>query len=409
LVDSDLLRVSQLNRNELENLPSPPLRQRGYIPPIGKGLRLAEEVRRDFTEQSCNYFETVNKVKDDGGCSLKIQRILLFVLFFVIPIFAGCGTPGVQPYDTSGEYLWPAPPAESRIKWLREWRNRYDFGKPSKLMTFLMGKEQIEYLRRPQAVVADSSGNVYAADSEWHAVFVFDKEKNSLRFIGEGTLGIPVGLAMDNKRGILYVSDSKAERVFGFDKNTGRLVLNLGAPGELKNPTGLVFDEERDRLYVSDTKNNIVRVYDKSGSPLFTIGRRGHDAGEFNYPTYIALDKSGILYVVDSFNFRVQVFDPDGKFLKKFGRLGDSSGQFSRPAGIGVDSEGHIYVVDTSFGVFQIFDIEGRLLLWVGQGGPKPGEFSLPTGMFIDKEDRIYVADTFNRRIQVFQYLREKK
>ncbi|MEW6570032.1 MAG: 6-bladed beta-propeller [Nitrospirota bacterium] len=335
-------------------------------------------------------------------------KIIFLVSCFLVFLFIGCAsTPRFQ-IDTTGEYLWPPPPAESRIKWLKEWKNRYDFGRPSKFMTFLMGAEQIEYLRRPQAVVADSAGNVYVADSEQRAVFVFDQVNNVLRFLGEGVVFTPVGLAIDNKRGIIFVSDSKTDKVFGLDKMTGRVVLTLGGPGEFKNPSGLVYDEKRERLYVSDSRNNIVRAYDNNGALLFTLGRRGRDDGEFSLPTYLALDSEGRLYVVDSFNFRIQIFSPEGKFIKKFGRLGDSSGQFSRPAGIGLDSDGHIYVVDTAFGNFQIFDFEGRLLLWVGSGGRGPGEFSLPTGMYIDESDRIYVADTFNRRVQVFQYLKEK-
>ena len=74
-----------------------------------------------------------------------------------------------------------------------------------------------------------------------------------------------------------------------------------------------------------------------------------------------------------------------------------------------MDSEGHIYVVDAAFNNFQIFDEEGKLLLWVGNPGSRPGEFYLPSGMYIDREDRIYVTDTFNRRVQVFQYLKENK
>jgi len=71
-----------------------------------------------------------------------------------------------------------------------------------------------------------------------------------------------------------------------------------------------------------------------------------------------------------------------------------------------VDSEGHIYVADAAFDNFQIFDQEGRLLLFVGQAGSGPGQFHLPAGLYIDEEDRIYVVDQFNRRVQVFQYLK---
>jgi len=318
----------------------------------------------------------------------------------------GCAKPYSKP---TGEYIWPTPPETPRIKWITQWSNEQDFKGPDPLLTFFLGKESVNSLRRPTDVTADSAGNIYVADVEQAHIFVFDLEKKVLRFLGEGLLVGPVGLAIDNKRGIIFVADSKLDQIMGLDKNTGNLLMRIGKPKEFANPSGLVFDEERDRLYVTDTQNHLVRVFDKDGNPLFTIGKRGVEDGEFNFPTYLALDGKGRLFVTDTLNFRVQIFDRDGNFLKKFGSLGDTSGNFTRPYGIGTDSEGHIYVTDSAFNNFQIFEEDGTLLLWIGNVGKKPGEFFLPTGMYIDKQDRIYVADTFNRRVQVFQYLKEQK
>ena len=333
-----------------------------------------------------------------------ISSLLLLLLF-------GCATTSqsVPTTKTVGTYIWPAPPATARFKWITQWSNRYDFGKPSEVLEFLIGKERIETLRRPNGVVADSDGSVYVAESEMHIVFVFDNTKKTLRFLGMGRLSAPIGLAVNNKAGIIYVSDSQQHKIFCIDKNTDNVVMSIGGPSEFKRPTGLAFDEEREKLYVADTQNHVVKVFAKDGSLLSTIGKRGNNDGEFNFPSYLALDRNGRLYVVDSFNFRIQIFDSDGKFIKKFGKLGDSSGYFSRPAGIGVDSEGHIYVVDSAFNNFQVFNEEGKLLLWVGNTGNKPGEFYLPSGMYIDRGDKIYVSDTFNRRVQVFQYLKDQK
>jgi len=330
------------------------------------------------------------------------------ICYLLLAVFiAGCAAS--PPQLMTGEYFWPPPPETPRIKWITQWSNRNDFGVSNPFLNFFLGEESAESLRRPNAVVADSSGNVYVPDAEMGLIFVFDQEKKALRFLGEGLLAGPVGIAIDNKRNVIYVADSRSDKVVGLDKNTGKLVMGIGALKEFSNPSGLVFDEDRDRLYVSDTQNHVVRVFDKDGKSLFVIGKRGSEDGEFNFPSYLALDKNGRLFVVDTLNFRVQIFDPDGKFLKKFGKLGDTSGAFTRPYGIGVDSEGHIYVVDSAFSNFQVFDEDGNLLLWLGNAGKKPGEFFLPTGMYIDKQDRIYVADTFNRRVQVFQYLKEQK
>jgi DNA-binding beta-propeller fold protein YncE len=330
--------------------------------------------------------------------------LILTIMFFTL----NCAPARTVIKEPVGELVWPPPPAVPRIKFVEQWTSRHDFGKPSQVLTFLIGPDPWEMLRRPQAVVADENGNIYVADSEQHIVFVFDKQKNTLRLLGYGVLSIPIGVAFDQKRGILYVSDSKLDKVFGLDKESGRVIHSFGGIGEFSNPSGMVFDDLTDRLYISDTKNHIIKVFDGNGTPLFTIGKKGREAGELYFPTYLAIDNQSLLYVMDTFNFRVQIFDSNGNFLKKFGKLGDASGQFNRPAGIGVDSEQHIYVVDTSFNNFQIFNSDGRLLLWIGNAGNTPGKFSLPTGLFIDKHDKIYVCDTFNRRIQVFQYLKEQ-
>lgn len=332
--------------------------------------------------------------------------ICLLLLSFII----GCAsTPSATENSGGGELVWPKPPDTAKIKWLAQWSNKKDFGGSGQLMTFLIGEEKVEQLRRPNGIVSDSAGNIYAADSELRIIFVFDQEKKALRFLGFGSLAGPVGLAIDNKRGIIFVSDARLKKVMGFDKNTDKVVFNAGNPGEFDSPAGLVYDDERERLYVADTRQHVVKVFDKNEKLLFTIGQHGNKDGEFNFPSYLAFDKDKRLYVVDAFNFRVQVFDSEGKFITKFGKIGDSSGAFSRPSGIGVDSDGHIYVVDTAFNIFQIFGNDGKLLLWIGHAGNKAGQFYLPTGLYVDKQDRIYVSDTFNRRVQVFQYLKDKK
>ena len=333
-----------------------------------------------------------------------IRYTLFAVLFFVF----ACAAKSPLPAKPTGEYIWPPPPETPRIKWLTQWSTSQDLKKINPL-DVLIGEAKLDVLFRPNGVVSDNAGNVYVADSQLHKIFLFDVEKQTLRFLGEETLKVPISLAIDNKRGIIFVTDSEIDKVFCLDRHTGKVVMSLTTTVKFNNPSGIVYDEERGKLYVSDTKNHMIRTFDKDGEALFTIGKKGQGDGEFNAPSYLALDRNGRLHVVDTFNGRIQIFDPDGKFVKKFGRLSNAPGGFSRPAGIGVDSEGHIYVVDTAFSNFQIFDEDGRLLLWIGKAGKGAGEFALPTGMYVDSQDRIYVSDTFNRRVQVFQYLKEKK
>jgi len=71
-----------------------------------------------------------------------------------------------------------------------------------------------------------------------------------------------------------------------------------------------------------------------------------------------------------------------------------------------VDSEGHIYVCDAIFDTIQLFDESGQVLLNFGANGIEPGQLWMPAGIFIDANDFIYVADTYNRRVQVFRYIK---
>ena len=280
-------------------------------------------------------------------------------------------------------------------------------------MTMLLGPQDpgnkpSDMMMKPYGVAVSPTGQIYVADTAARRVFSFDPDAKSVSFVGEETttrLTKPIGVAVD-ERGVIYVADGTLKRIFGFAPS-GDIVLAIGHDGELANPSGLAVDRVHQRLWVADAAKHQVTSYSTvDGSRLSTIGERGSEPGEFNFPTNLAVDAHGRLFVADTLNFRIQIFDAEGKFQKSFGTLGDAPGSLNRPKGLGVDSEGHIYVVDASFNNFQIFDEEGQLLLFVGTGGNRPGEFFLPAGLFIDEQDRIYIADQGNSRVEVFQYVK---
>ena len=82
-------------------------------------------------------------------------------------------------------------------------------------------------------------------------------------------------------------------------------------------------------------------------------------------------------------------------------------GYFGQPKGLAVDSQDHLYVVDANFEAVQIFDHDGSLLMDFGRRH-RPGRV-LAAGRDLHRpHNRIWVADSYNRRVQVFDYLREK-
>lgn len=310
--------------------------------------------------------------------------------------------------------VWPLPPEAARVRYLTTYHGAGDFKtkKPGKWKTALLGNAldggPSDTFVKPYAVAVSPQGRIYVSDTAARRVFAIDRDKATLTFIGErGSTALtkPVGVAVD-ANGTVFVADATLKRVFGFAPDGG-VVVSIGREGELESPSGIAIDRARKLLYVVDSSKHQIIVYSTTdGARVRVVGKRGGEAGQFNFPTNATVDRAGRLYVADTLNFRVQIFEADGKFVRMFGTLGDAPGTFNRPKGVAVDSEGHIYVADTAFDNFQVFDAEGKLLLFVGHGGGQLGQFLLPAGLYIDDRDQIYVADQGNSRVQVFQYVR---
>jgi len=136
----------------------------------------------------------------------------------------------------------------------------------------------------------------------------------------------PMGVYIDNKRNILWVSDTKNYRVLKFS-SASSLSNGTSADGmfgetgvygcsstNFASPIGLVGDVN-DNLWVADNGNSRVLRYlnastKVSGSPAdFTIGDNSLSSCRFalqanqtvmDNPSYFALDPAGTLYVSDS-------------------------------------------------------------------------------------------------------------
>ncbi|GMQ89478.1 MAG: 6-bladed beta-propeller [Gammaproteobacteria bacterium] len=328
-------------------------------------------------------------------------------LLIVLTISA-CATSKPEPGTLPGEALsivWPGAPEPARIEFIAMFSKAEDLGWRKsffyKMREFLAGSEDRRMLR-PYAVVAGSDV-IAVADPGAAVVHLFDTQRRSyskLSQAGKTRLLSPVGVALGNDR--LFVADSELNKVFILDRSS-RLLLTLE---DFQRPTGLAFDPRQQRLYVADTLAHEVRVFDLNGDPLFTIGKRGEQDGQFNFPSHLAFTGDR-LFVTDTMNFRIQIFSRDGEYLKTFGKHGDGSGYFAQPKGVAVDSDGHVYVADALANRVQIFTEDGEFLLSFGGEGDKPGAFNLPAGLAI-RGNRIYVADSYNRRIQMFRYLPEE-
>lgn len=289
------------------------------------------------------------------------------------------------------------------INWIGEISSKNfsnkDEGFFNSVLNFILGEEELKIVK-PFSSFATDNGSIFYIDQDEKSLMFIDKKENEIRSIqpDEIKFGSPVGLCSTEDG--LIISDSEKDIVWKYCFETEE-VSEIN--NSLEQPTGVTYLRDRKEIWVCETKNHRIVRLDKNGSKIGTIGHRGVEPGEFNYPTFIWADNNGKVYINDSMNFRIQIFSEAGNLLRTFGKAGDGSGDFARPKGIATDSFGHIYVADALFNNIQIFNQQGQLLYTFGDKGIENGKFWLPAGIYIDKANKIYVADSYNSRIQIFQ------
>lgn len=336
----------------------------------------------------------------------KVQYGIVAAVAFVLLTVCTLSLARQQPAPLARRHVWPSPPDDARIEYVRNLNHPRDIGQRvstfAKLGHWITGDQGEDLaLQKPFGLAVDDVGNLCITDTGAKRVSYVDLKKKQWRNfdrVDKVPFASPVSVA--HNKDIFYVADSELARVIAFRDNN-KSVWTIAEP--LLRPAGLAIGG--DMLAVVDSQAHAVFVFDLNGKLRFQFGKRGTGQGEFNFPTHIATDHRGHWLVTDSLNCRVQIFELNGKFVSEFGSNGDTSGHFSRPKGIAADSFGHIYVADAVFANFQIFDSAGRLLLSLGERGDGPGAFSMPGGIAISRDNQIYVADGYNHCVQVFKYI----
>jgi len=173
-----------------------------------------------------------------------------------------------------------------------------------------------------------------------------------------------------------------------------------------------------DNLYIADANNHRIKKIAPGGevSTLAGNGEYGYqdgtgEAAQFNHPSGVAVDSSGILYVADYWNHCIRKITPDGE-VSTF--AGSSQGNEEctdeaamDPKGVALDSFGNVYVADhTNHCVWKISPA-GEVSTIAGSGYRgyhdsfgTDAQFDSPTGVTVDSNGILYVADACNQRIR---------
>ena len=83
------------------------------------------------------------------------------------------------------------------------------------------------------------------------------------------------------------------------------------------------------------------------GAFIATVGSKGSQPLQFNYPWDVAVDHNGKVFVTEDSNNRVQVLNADLTYSHCFGAI------WSCPRGITIDADGMVYVADSKTTEFR--------------------------------------------------------
>jgi trimeric autotransporter adhesin len=257
----------------------------------------------------------------------------------------------------------------------------------------------------PDDVTADASGNIYIADSANNRIRMVTKSTGiistvagtgSSGYSGDGgqatsaALNYPRGITADTS-GNIYIADTYNHRIRMVMKSTGIIstVAGTGYSGysgdggqatssTLYNPRTVATDESGN-IYIADSSNNRVRMVTKSTGIISTVAGTGSsgysgDGGQATsaalyYSCGVAVDASGNIYIADTDSYRIRMVTKSTGIIStvagtgSYSSSGDggqaTSATLYNPRGVTIDASGSVYVADAGNNRIRMFSLSG--------------------------------------------------
>jgi sugar lactone lactonase YvrE len=307
----------------------------------------------------------------------------------------------------------------------------------------------------PSAIVFDTAGNLYIAETGNQVIRKVDLTGNITTIAGTGTQGFsgdngsatsatldsPQGLALDTKNN-LYLADTHNHRIRKLNLTTGIITTVAGiatagfsgdtalaTAAQLNLPTAIALDAANN-LYVADTGNHRIRKINATTGIITTVagdGTQGYsgDAGPatsaaIDSPTGLALDNQNNLYLADTHNHRIRKITAATGIITTIAGTGTQSfsgdtaastaATLALPHGITIDPAGNLYLADTQNHRIRRIDATTGIITTIagdgtqafaGDGGPAiAASLNTPRAAALSPSTLLTLADTGNQRVR---------
>ena len=260
-----------------------------------------------------------------------------------------------------------------------------------------------ELLVHPRGIAVNSKGLIAVTDCDGDCIWIFDKEGNYLRKIGDNLVSItfPSGITFINDSEILVAEELNCS-IEQFNVHTGKKVKSFGRRGEkvgeFQNPMGVCMDSQG-RIIISDFNKNRIQVFTKEYEPLFRFGAEGDGSGSLNRPSACVFSQNTFI-VTEPRNHCLKIFDGTGNFLDKIGDKGEGDGQLNWPRDLCIEkscNHNNILVCDGENKRIVQFTVEGSYT------GKTVTKLESPTGIATTPDGKILVSDLKAKKIYILK------
>jgi sugar lactone lactonase YvrE len=232
------------------------------------------------------------------------------------------------------------------------------------------GNGQFGFFAPLGAAVDQSTGDVYLSDTFSKRVEKFDSQGRYLSQFGSsgsgsGQFGGAGGVAVDPSNADVYVADAGLARVEKFDP-AGSFILMFGREVD---KTRVEAVEAKLAKGETPTQKELEEENVCTAASGDTCGAGASGSGNGQFPAFfnwfgnvLGVGSSGDVYVAEGGNGRVEKFGSQGNYLSQI------TTHLSNPTAVAVDPTGNLYVADSGAGAVEKFDSSGVFVTAIGSG-----------------------------------------